>query len=77
MVQIIFQLHMILHYVSISTGDQLASPKGRLTGVKLGQEINREYGAHSLHCVIPRSSDDIFTHILEKYLGLFINMATP
>ena len=30
----------------------LTPPQGRLTGVKLGQDIHREYNFHSLHCVL-------------------------
>ena len=43
--------------------DPLTLPRGRLTGVKLGQEIHREYDFHSLHCVY-RDRLLIFSHIL-------------
>jgi len=41
---------MITDYISIVF---MIPPQGRLTGVKLGQEIHREYIYHSLHCVYP------------------------
>ena len=50
------------------SSDPLTPPRGRLTGVKLGQEIHREYDFHSLHCVY---QDRLltFSHIkLEIYL---------
>ena len=42
----------------------------RLTGVKLGKEIHREYDFHSLHCVY-RDRLLTFSHtfILEKIFG--------
>ena len=33
------------------SGDLLTTPQGRLTGVKLGQEIHREHDFYSLHRV--------------------------
>jgi len=56
---------MIPDYVSIAVD----TAWGRLTGVKLGQEIHREYHFHSLHCVY-RDRLLTFSHnILEQYLG--------
>jgi len=51
------------------SSDPLTLPQERLTGVKLGLEIHREYGFNSLHCVIPRSSVDGFTHYTGKIFG--------
>jgi len=48
------------------SSDPLTQPRGRLTGVKLGKEIYREYDFHSLHCVY---RDRLLTFILEKIFG--------
>ena len=66
----VFQLHMIPDYVKhCISSDPLTPSRGRLTGVKLGQEIHREYDFHTLHCVY-RDRLLTFSHTLFwKHLG--------
>jgi len=42
---------LITHDPDYILSDLLTTPQGRLTDVKLGQEVHREHNFHSVHCV--------------------------
>ena len=67
---IVFQLQMIPDYVSIvywvTRWHRLG---GRLTGVKLGWEIHREYDFHSLHRVYQNRLLTFHTYYTGKIFG--------